>query len=63
MNVRKESLSCTRNGMEVYYVHITVDTVADVPNPADHPEWEVGSTLYITSTHEFKVLNNAGGFE
>ncbi len=30
-----------------YYAELTADTAADIPNPADHPEWEIGSELLV----------------
>ncbi|MBE6851155.1 MAG: hypothetical protein E7504_05400, partial [Ruminococcus sp.] len=30
-----------------YYAELTADTAADMPDPADHPEWEVGSELLV----------------
>ncbi len=30
-----------------YYAELTADTAADIPNPADHPEWEIGSELVV----------------
>lgn len=39
-------------------VDIIADTAADVPSPAEHPEWCVGSTCIIADTKEVKILNN-----
>lgn len=46
------------DGITTYYVDILCDTAADIPNPAEHPEWEVESTCIIADTKEVKILNN-----
>lgn len=43
------------------YVTIYADTTADMPDPAEHPEWEVGSELIVMENGGQKYrLNNAG---
>lgn len=42
------------------YVMITSDTAADIPDPAEHPEWEVGSELVVLENGGSKYqLSNA----
>lgn len=42
------------------YVMITADTAADIPDPAEHPEWEVGSELVVLENGGSKYqLSNA----
>ena len=47
-----------KDGTSKYYVDVMVDTAADIPDPAEHPEWEVESTCIIADTKEVKILNN-----
>ncbi len=43
------------------YVKIYADTAAEIPDPADHPEWEVGSELRVLEDGGKKyTLSNAG---
>ncbi len=36
-----------QEGQTSYYVELTVDSAADMPDPSQHPEWEIGSELYV----------------
>lgn len=48
------------DGITTYYVDVVCDTAADIPNPADHPEWEVGSELIVLENGGSKYkLSNA----
>lgn len=53
-----ESHARYQDGMTSYYVTIFADSADDIPDPDDHPEWEVGSTCIITNSREIKILNN-----
>ncbi len=35
------------DGIFTYYVEITCDTAAEMPDPAEHPNWEIGSQLLV----------------
>ncbi|MBE6848906.1 MAG: hypothetical protein E7502_03250 [Ruminococcus sp.] len=35
------------DGVFTYYAEITCDTQEDIPSPAEHPNWEAGSKLYV----------------
>ena len=49
-----------KDGTSKYYVDVMVDTAADIPNPAEHPEWEVGSELMVLENGGSKYqLSNA----
>lgn len=49
-----------KDGTSKYYVDVMVDTAADIPNPAEHPEWEIGSELVVLENGGSKYqLSNA----
>ncbi len=49
-----------QEGQTSYYVELTVDKAADIPDPAEHPEWEVGSELIVLENSGSKYrLSNA----
>ena len=62
-----------QEGQTSYYVELTADRAADIPDPAEHPEWEVGSELCIlenggsryrlSNAREWVRVNFSGGGE
>lgn len=60
MHVRKTGHSCTRNGIDVCYVEILCDTVAEIPDPAEHPEYATGSELRVLEDGGKKYILSCG---
>lgn len=37
----------TKDGRDVLRLTVQVNTAADIPDPADHPQWAAGSWLHV----------------
>lgn len=50
-----------QDGQTSYYVELMVDKAADIPDPAEHPEWETGSELLVLENGGTRYrLSNSG---